>query len=43
MSTADVTFAKRQAAQQLGVQGVLVLEAMPSTPAYDAGIRSTYR
>lgn len=32
-----------QAVRQLGLEGVLVLEALPGTPAYDAGIRSTYR
>jgi S1-C subfamily serine protease len=32
-----------QAVRQLGLEGVLVLEALPNTPAYDAGIRSTYR
>ena len=32
-----------QAVRQLGLEGVLVLEALPNTPAYDAGLRSTYR
>ena len=32
-----------QAVRQLGLEGVLVLEAIPETPAYKAGIRSTYR
>lgn len=39
-----ITIAPPQAVQQLGLEGgVLVLEALPGTPAADAGIRSTYR
>jgi S1-C subfamily serine protease len=38
-----ISIAPPQAVRQLGLEGVLVLEALPGTPAYDAGIRSTYR
>jgi S1-C subfamily serine protease len=38
-----ISIAPPQAVRQLGLEGVLVLEALPNTPAYDAGLRSTYR
>lgn len=43
MSCSHVTPRWVQAVRQLGLEGVLVLEALPNTPAYDAGLRSTYR
>eukprot|EP00270_Netrium_digitus_P009637 TRINITY_DN2939_c0_g1_i1.p1 TRINITY_DN2939_c0_g1~~TRINITY_DN2939_c0_g1_i1.p1 ORF type:complete len:550 (+),score=101.32 TRINITY_DN2939_c0_g1_i1:63-1652(+) len=38
-----ISFAPEQAVEQLGVQGVLVLDAPPSGPAGKAGLRATKR